>query len=359
MKKKLTYMLAVTSDYMFAAGNIVLSLIKQRPQKDFDITIFYDEMLPSDKKIFQNTGICNLIQYIPPKGFENKIRKFCPKFNDEKFAKHFSFLKFAKFEIFELLKKYKYAVWLDADISVQADPGEIINYEPFAITVDKGWTVQNNFIQPIFGYDMERQGVCSAVFLVSDKLKKYSEMREWCYKTAIKVCPYFKNIDQGIFNLLLQEFNIDYNLLPLEDFQCVPKNEDAFKAKIVHFGTKNKIWNTSELVSSFPEWYRIHLEWLKQGGSDFIYPDGYAISNIFLDNMRLRETENHLRDELKNLKGKINVLGINNNQDECQQQNKNYVLKLLGIPVYKRIAEKNKVRRSLLGRYFFSVVVKK
>lgn len=339
-------MLAVTSDYMFAAGNIVLSLIKQRPQKDFDITIFYDEISPNDKKLFESTGICNLIQYKTPKGFEEKIRTFCPKFNDEAFAKHFSFLKFAKFEIFELLKNYKHAVWLDADIAVQADPTEIIHYAPFAITIDKDWTVQNNFIQPIYGYDMNCQGVCSAVFLVTDELPNYQKMREWCYATAIKVCPFFKNIDQGIFNILLQEFNIDYNLLPLEDFQCVPKREEAFKAKLVHFGTKAKVWNTAELATCFPEWYRIHLEWLKQGGSDFIRPTNYDVSNVYIQYTRQSEKISDLTKQLNNYKNSINN---NNNKAPSKPTKKSRIYKLFGLPVYKRIVEGNKMTYKLFG----------
>lgn len=296
--KKITFMLAVTSDYVFAAGNVVLALILHRPQKDFDVTIFYDDMTRAEKKIFLNTGICNLIKYKTPSGFARKIKKLCPKFTDKSFAKHFSFLKFAKFEIFNLLEQYENAVWLDADISVQDDLMDILSFGPFAITADTPWPVQNNFTVPIPGYDMDRDGVCSAVFMVSRNLPGWNKMRKWMYAKAVECAPYFKNIDQGIFNLLLQEFKIDYKLLPLYEWQCIANHPVAIDARIAHFGTKRKIWNTPELVSAFPEWWRVHKKWMALGGRDFITPDNWYVKNAFciIDGQKKRIAQ--LEDEL-------------------------------------------------------------
>ena len=278
-KKKLAYMLAVTQDYVFAAGNIALSLMRHNPKKDFDICIFYDHITEEDRRIFNSFPNCHLYAYNIPVGFEREIRAKCPKFNDEKFAKHFSFLKFAKFEIFDLLDKYHHVIWLDADVTIQADPGDCMKYMPFAITIDKDWTVQNNFTAPIEGYDMTLQGSCSAVFMISDELANYQAMKAWCYDMAVKVCPYFKNIDQGIINLLLQHFHIPYQWLPLEVYQCMPDYPNATYAKIVHFGP-HKIWKEGLVASAFPEWCRTHADWLKRGGSDYARPKEYKLSRL-------------------------------------------------------------------------------
>ncbi len=352
MKKNLVYMLAVTQDYIFAAGNIVLSLIKQRPQKDFDIAIFYDEMLDSDKKIFQDTGICHLYQYRCPKKFESIIRRDCPKFNDENFAKHFSFLKFAKFEIFNLLEKYHHAVWLDADIAIQADPSEIVNYEPFAITSDAPWTLQNNFTQPIPGYNMDVQGVCSAVFVISDKMKDWQKMRKWCYDTAAKVCPYFKNIDQGIFNLLLQEFDIDYQLLPLYEYQCMPYRDTAHMAKIVHFGPQ-KTWTNTMSVSAFPEWYRIHLEWMARGGSDFTRPEGYMVLNVY---KKLMDKDREIRDAKERADNFEKTVRVLTSMPKEPKQ-KSFRIKLFGVTIFKKRMLENKTKYYLLGIRFLTTKV--
>jgi lipopolysaccharide biosynthesis glycosyltransferase len=282
-KQKLAYMLAVTADYVFCAGNIVLNLIRYRPKKDFRVIIYYEDMTRKEQSIFENTGICDLIKYVPPEGFAEDIISLCPKFKDETFAKHFSFLKFAKFEIFNHLKDFENVVWLDADIAIQDDTFSITEHQPFAISIDDEWTVQNNFTAPIENYDMERQGVCTAVFLVTDKIKEHGIMRQWCYDMSLKCAPYFKNIDQGIWNLLLQEFNIDYRLLDFKEWQCIPDRLQANIARIVHFGGHNrfKIWNNTVMLSCFPEWWRTHLKWLELGGQDFKKPDNFIDAGAY------------------------------------------------------------------------------
>ncbi len=342
MKKKLTYMLAVTSDYVFAAGNIVLGLIRHRPQKDFDVAIFYDEMCDADKKIFESTGICHLYQYTCPEKFEKAIRTRCPKFNDENFAKHFSFLKFAKFEIFTLLEQYENAVWLDADMAIQDDTSSIIDYGPFAITIDKDWTVQNNFTAPIPNYDMKKDGVCSAVFLVSDALPRYKEMRQWCYDMAEECSPYFKNIDQGIFNLLLQHFDIKFKFLPLYEWQCITGRNEATEARIVHFGTRQKVWSSPEILSAFPEWFRIHKKWLSLGGSDFTRPSGwkeFSAYEVFRQkNEKIKKLEQE-RDHYKNV-------SLNRTASyRCPD----YKVCLFGLPIWKKKSKGSRDKYYLFG----------
>lgn len=51
MKK--AFMLAVTKDYVFAAGNVVLSLKKYMPENNYDIIIYYDEIDDYDKSILE------------------------------------------------------------------------------------------------------------------------------------------------------------------------------------------------------------------------------------------------------------------------------------------------------------------
>ena len=77
-----------------------------------------------------------------------------------------------------------------------------------------------------------------------------------------------KNIDQVTINLMLQEFGILPSIMPLEKYQCMPWKKASLTAKIVHFGTPNKVWCDPKLCREFSEWYRNHLVWLELGGSD-------------------------------------------------------------------------------------------
>ena len=92
-------MLAVTKDYVFAAGNVVLSLKKYMPENNYDIIIFYDEIDDYDKSILEEYH-CILKKYEINSAFKKKIVSQRSEFLDINKQKHFSFLKFAKFEIF-------------------------------------------------------------------------------------------------------------------------------------------------------------------------------------------------------------------------------------------------------------------
>ena len=68
---------------------------------------------------------------------------------------------------------------------------------------------------------------------------------------------------------MFQEFNLKPKEVPLDDYGCISWKDNANVAKIVHFGTEKKVWNTTNICNAFPEWYRTHLKWLALGGSDF------------------------------------------------------------------------------------------
>ena len=311
-------MLAVTKDYMFAAGNVVLSLKKYMPNKEYDVVIYYDEIDDWDKEILLSYG-CILKKYTIEDSFKNEIITKRAEFSDVEKSKHFSFLKFAKFEIFNLLETYEKVIWLDADISVQDDIYELFNFNTFAITQDSKYMVQNNFLTAIPSYKMEIPGVCSSVFLITRAIKNYQEMSNWCYKKILEYAYYLKNIDQGIFNLLLQEFNIEYTLLDENVYNCFSSYDSANTAKIVHFGTPVKVWNNTLIASSFPEWYRTHIKWLRQGGSDFNrsnFPVLNIYAKVIFRDKRIHELENEIKQLNKTIqqktlvKYKLSILGI-------------------------------------------------
>ncbi len=143
-----------------------------------------------------------------------------------------------------------------------------MRFSPFGITPDTPWTVGINFGDPVPGYDMNRPGVCTAVMLGNEALP-YEEIHRWCYAKAREIGGNLVNGDQGVVNLMLQEFGITPNLMPLEEWQCISWKPEACVARIVHFGTEKKVWNTLKVCTAFPEWYRIHIEWLRLGGGDF------------------------------------------------------------------------------------------
>jgi hypothetical protein len=265
-KKPLAFMVAVSPPLAFAAGNVALSLRKQMPHEDYEIVIFYAEMTESDMAIFRSIPGCRLIKYEFPRLLATTLLEKSPV--ESRFRTPHDLMTFVRFECLSLLSEYRTVVALDADIAVQCSLADIVQYGPFGITSDAPWKVGDNFTENIPGYDMERSGVCAAILVVHDALP-FEAMHIWCHAKTIELAPVLKNADQAIFNLALQEFGITPQLMPLEQWQCISWRDEANLANIVHFGTEKKVWCNENICNAFPEWYRVHREWLKRGGSDF------------------------------------------------------------------------------------------
>lgn len=331
MKK--AFMLAVTKDYVFAAGNVVLSLKKYMPENNYDIIIYYDEIDDYDKSILEEYH-CILKKYEINSAFKKKIVSQRSEFLDINKQKHFSFLKFAKFEIFSLLNEYDKVVWLDADIAVQDSLSDIFHYDCFAISQDADYTVQNNFLSAIYPYDMDKKRVCTSVFLVSKSIGNFSHIKDWCYSKTAELAPFLKNIDQGIFNLLLQEYKIAYTFLDERVYNCFSQYPMAHIAKIVHFGTPQKVWNNSMLASSFPEWFRTYKKWISLGGTSCSMLNFDVINScakfIYKDNI------------INQQKNKLNIL----EREMSDKKNDKKIWKyfILSIPLIKIIKKSRYIK---------------
>lgn len=265
-KKPLAFLLGITPNLAFAAGNVALNLNKYMRDEDFEIVIYYTDLYEKDRLALTRIPRVRLVQFhLPEKFVAAMLAKIPPQ---SRFRDVNKLMCFTHFEVFPLLREYKNVVWLDADVAVQANLKTIVDFAPFGITGDEPWTVQENFTAKIEGYDMDVPGFCSAVMIVNDVLP-YEMLHEWCYDTALKYAEYLKNPDQGIFNLLFQEFDIRPNEMPHRIWQCISWRDEANIAFITHFGTERKVWNTENICNAFPEWYRTHQEWLRLGGSDF------------------------------------------------------------------------------------------
>jgi len=264
-KKPLAFVLAVTENLGFAAGNVALSLYKYMREESYEVVVYYKSLKKADLGALQKIPNVRLVQFAFPGSFGQTMLTRMPpsRFKD---ANHI--MSFCRFEMFALLDEYENVAWLDADIAVQANLRDIVAFAPLGITLDTPWPLQHNFTRPIDGYEMDIPGFCAAVMVASDSLP-YKQMYEWCYEKSVEWAETLLNADQAIINLALQKFSIAPQIMPLEKWQCIFWKDEANRANIVHFGTAKKVWNDTNVCNSFPEWYRTHLQWLELGGSDF------------------------------------------------------------------------------------------
>lgn len=266
IKKPLAFFLACTDNLAFAAGNVALSLHKYMPDVDYECVIAHGPLNPRDHAVLKSLPKVRLWPFAFEDSFVETMLVKIPK--ESRFRSMNAMMALAHFEMFKLLDEYSFVSWLDLDVSIQADISGIVQFAPFGITVDSYFTIQNNFVRPIKSYDMTAPGFCTAVIVVSDQLP-YKALYDWCYKKAVEYADTLINPDQAIINLAFQEFGITPNLMPVDVWQCRPDWTTAITANIVHFGYIKKTWNDEVICNSLPEWYRMHREWQKRGGSDF------------------------------------------------------------------------------------------
>lgn len=269
MKKKLAFLVAVTPNIAFAAGNIAIALDKYMHDEDYEVIVYYSELPDSDIKALQSINKCIPIQFYPSAKLVDYLLENLPDECPYKASNKLMLL--AHYEIFNLLNQYENTVWLDADILVQGNLMDILNYFPFGISSDTPWKIRDQFICPENvkepKYDIDKPAFCTAVMVANDSLP-YNDIYQWLIEKTYYYADEMKNVDQVTTNLMLQEFNIFPETLPLERWQCMPWKKEALTASIVHFGTADKVWKKAELCREFSEWYRNHLMWLQLGGSD-------------------------------------------------------------------------------------------
>ena len=150
-------------------------------------------------------------------------------FNNINF-KHFTQLTFARYEIFDLLDTYRKVLYIDVDVMIGGDLSYIFNNfgdkTGVAMCKDtqKGLTlITKNFVKPMPQYDMTVPCYNAGVTLFCDNIPHRRELRMWCYHKTAEwlenlVCP-----DQGVVNVMFQEFGIQVEVLP-DICNCLPSN---------------------------------------------------------------------------------------------------------------------------------------
>lgn len=266
MKKPLAFVVGVTENLGFAAGNVALALARHMKTSSYELVVLARSLHDSDRSALQAINKVIIRDFRFPDGFECRMLDSLPEGSRFKEKNHL--MCFSHFEVFRLLEEYQNVVWLDVDTSIQKPLDEIVNFGPFGISADTPWTVGDNFTAPPAGYKLDLEGVCTAVMVVNDSLA-YRDIYAWCYLKTQELAPRLKNPDQAIINLAIQEFSIDPKILPLAEWQCIAWRDEAIDARIVHFGTHRKVWNSTNVRSAFPEWHRVQREWEALGGRPY------------------------------------------------------------------------------------------
>ena len=274
-------------------GNLLVQLKETNPNT-FDVAlIYYEKMSENDKKVMQEIMPCKFVKF--NYNLPNDVKKL-PAF------KKFSPLMFARYFMFDLLKDYDTVTWLDTDVLICDDISSIIekaNNTGMSANsedpVNKSYLytdiVQTSFNKPIENYDMSRYNMSSGLITISRTLKNYEIMTKWCFDKTIELANNLILPDQGILNLLIQEFNINVSSVGENGAYCFYPiyKRDPKNAKVVHAWGARKFWKSWYLYNTYPNWSKYYQKWIDMGGSDIfgkINPDISIIIPSYKTNVK-------------------------------------------------------------------------
>ncbi len=257
-KKNCAIIFCLTSNQIFAVGNMLFDIARYCFDWVDEVRIFYDGKLRSrDVKAMSAIFPVKFIEYNFPIADTSR-------FNALTFSA-FTKMVYAKFEALKLLDEFHNVICLDYDMVIRKDFRELIDFGQgyFKITL-RGGDVGGQFHKPVPGYDMGAKGMCACTFSISDRLENYQQIYDFCYRKTEELAEYLMHPEQGIFDLAFQEFKITPEIIPAA--YIANPNEPGYEDlnfALLHAAGSSKFWN-----GTFnQQWEDNYKEWIAQGGS--------------------------------------------------------------------------------------------
>jgi len=263
VKKKCAIVLGITDDYTFAACNVLVGLKKHCGIFWDDVIIYCDQLSAENEKVLQRIMPCMLCR-VEDYDWVCQAKREIP---DNRYSVATMF----RYMCFDLLNEYQKVIWLDADILIQNDIVGLLDYADqsgYAATRSFEFTpVEANFTKWIDGYEMFTTVYNAGMLVLSDVLPQREKIRDWCVRKTVELGKFLRMPDQGILNLMLQEFRITPEKIDIFKYCCFPDwkiSTDVNEAYIVHPYSAKKFWNDTELNRKFPEWSENNAVYLRE-----------------------------------------------------------------------------------------------
>lgn len=283
-KKKLLILLGVTQNWAFAAGTILAGINKHLKDNDQDVLIYVDQKNKKNCDSLKSLYPCEILVYQSP--FINQdMGKF----------KRVSTMAFSKFEAFKFLDKYKNVIWIDADALILGNFTDIIDKMDTGIAMYKHpkTPINVSFSKNIKGYNMEEVCYNDGIFIINDNIQNGKMLAKWAYNKTIEYYDYI-NSDQAIFNLMLQEFDIQVTPLDIK-YNC-PPHKKSNNTLIIHPWGRNKFWD--EIYN--PVWEEYYKKWKQNANkAPIVRNKYYKFINYILRRYKIFIKKNILGGSIK------------------------------------------------------------
>lgn len=245
-----------------AMACLVLNIKETNPNLVDEIVIFHDGINKKDQKLMNSIFPTRFIKYKTP--FKN-IDSF-----DKKTVEYFSSFVYCKYECLRLLDQYKTVIWTDYDVLITGDLSELTETKDCELKlVQAGDTFKNQFFDTfdtsLYPHlDFNKEAITLPLFVLTDKIKNYMELYEYCINVTEKHGVHLKYPEQAGFQLMIEDKKINFEKIqPYSVYVCHPRDiEKHPENKIQHAYCQPKFWNGLHNE----KWESLYNQWIKMGG---------------------------------------------------------------------------------------------
>ncbi|MBR6147720.1 MAG: glycosyltransferase family 8 protein [Lachnospiraceae bacterium] len=239
---------------------VFIKNIKETNSHLFDeIVVYHDGIRKKDQELIKNIYNTRFIEYT-----------YRPKTKNDEVISYFSRMVYCKYECFKLLEDYDEVVWSDYDVVVLDKLDEFCTINDDELNILTCSDTLRSFLfkdivnSEILEYDLDSDGVSTPLFALSNKLKNYNKIHEWCYDKTTSWGEDFYLPEQCAFSMAVQQFNIKIRRFPFDEYACFPTKTKGGE-KIIHAAGPIKFWNGMRNDT----WDRLYTEWIDMGGSKY------------------------------------------------------------------------------------------
>lgn len=234
--------------------------IKDTNRHLFDeIVVYHDGIKKKDQDLINSIYKTRFIKY-----------DYKPRTRNDEVISYFSRMVYCKYECFALLDDYDEVVWSDYDVVVQDKLDEFCTIENDNLNMLKCGDGLRTMLykdiihKEILSYDLDTDGITTALFVISNKLPRYNEIYRWCYDKTTEWGDDLYLPEQCIFALAIQEFDISIKYFEFNEYACFPTKALGGE-KILHAAGPVKFWNGMNNDT----WSRNYDTWLSIGGKRY------------------------------------------------------------------------------------------
>ena len=221
----------------------------------------------ADEAVIYHDGISKKKQLVMNKIMPVRFIRYRTPFKRRKMflnrtLRYFSPMIFCKYEAFELLKEYDQVIWSDYDILIKENIEELRYISGnFSTIYNKEDNLKDMFYPTIKKFNMNQykmEGGCmvTPLFILRKDLENADILKDWCYKQTDKYMRHLYLPEQCIFTMLLQHFNIKFNIIETKKYCTHPKFDDA-DVKTLHPSGQPKFWNGLTNL----QWNQYYAKW--------------------------------------------------------------------------------------------------